>query len=174
MFSPAETLLQLAVATLYILLDQADMCPHTDILPRILLDPAEMPLLTEHILHHILLDPAEMPLRTENILHRILLDPAEMPLLTEHILHHILLDPAEMPLLTEDILHHILLGPAIIIHRLIIIPLIMSQNPVGTALLINSHMLIHPYQAEIHPLPLRIPLQVTNLLQDMYLRGQIG
>ena len=173
MFSPAETLLQLAVATLYILLDQADMCPHTDILPRILLDPAEMPLLTEHILHHILLDPAEMPLRTENILHRILLDPAEMPLLTEHILHHILLDPAEMPLLTEDILHHILLGPAIIIHRFII-PLIMSQNPVGTALLINSHMLIHPYQAEIHPLPLRIPLQVTNLLQDMYLRGQIG
>ena len=138
MFSPAETLLQLAVATLYILLDQADMCPHTDILPRILLDPAEMPLLTEHILHHILLDPAEMPL------------------------------------LTEDILHHILLGPAIIIHRLIIIPLIMSQNPVGTALLINSHMLIHPDQAEIHPLPLRIPLQVTNLLQDMYLRGQIG
>jgi len=137
-FSPAETLLQLAVATLYILLDQADMCPHTDILPRILLDPAEMPLLTEHILLHILLDPAEMPL------------------------------------LTEDILHHILLGPAIIIHRLIIIPLIMSQNPVGTALLINSHMLIHPYQAEIHPLPLRIPLQVTNLLQDMYLRGQIG
>ncbi len=137
MFSPAETLLQLAVATLYILLDQADMCPHTDILPRILLDPAEMPLLTEHILHHILLDPAEMPL------------------------------------LTEDILHHILLGPAIIIHRFII-PLIMSQNPVGTALLINSHMLIHPYQAEIYPLPLRIPLQVTNLLQDMYLRGQIG
>ena len=156
MFSPAETHLQLAVATLYILLDQADMCLHTDILPRILLDPAEMRLLTKDILHHSLLDPAEMPLQTEDIL------------------HHILLDPAEMRHRTGDILHHILLDPAVIVHRLIIIPPIMSQNPVGTALLINSHMLIHPDQAEIHPLPLHIPLQVTNLLQDMDLRGQLG